>query len=92
MRVTLVYHAFLKDTAGLPTETLEVFTGASVLDAVREAARRHPAAGPLLLLRSGEVAPYVKVQHNGRPLAGPAANIELNEGDSLTLYPALTGG
>lgn len=92
MRITLHYHSFLKDATRCAAETFDLPAGATMLDVLRAVAARHPAAQSVLLLRSGDIAPYVKLWRNGQPLTPEAAADALADGDTLALYPALSGG
>ena len=92
MQIIVRHRGFLNSVAGCAEDTIDVVGRATLVDALRQIASNHPAVGDLLFLRGGDVAPYVKVLLNGERYPGAPAQVRLKSGDSIDLFPMLSGG
>ena len=81
MQVTVRYFAAHKAAAGVAEEVLQVADGMSVGELLEEVARLHPA------LRSLREDTLVSVNKG----LGPA-DLRLNDGDDVVLFPPISGG
>ncbi len=92
MRVTIVCYARFRDVFG-EESTVEVLDSATILDAVRVLAGRAGPDAELLLSSDGTIREYVMIVHQGsRVRPTEAGTITLTEGESLTLFPPVSGG
>ena len=67
--------------------------GATVRDALADAARRHPDLAPRLVDASGALHPYFHLFRNGKQLEGAGAMAAaLKDGDTLEVFAAASGG
>jgi hypothetical protein len=67
--------------------------GATVRDALADAARRHPDLAPRLVDGTGALHPYFHLFRNGERLEGvDAMAAALRGGDSLEVLAAASGG
>ena len=90
IQILIRYHGIFAAIAAQRAERMELPDGATLLDALRLAARRHPPLTEALFLANGEIAPYTRAFLNGTLLDDPKR--PLREGDEITLLPSLSGG
>lgn len=92
MTVHLEYTAQLKQAAGTSRETLDVPEGETLRGACRLAAARHgDEFRRLLLTAEGTLQPALLVFHCDQPLL-PNADPLLQDGETITLMPPISGG
>ncbi len=90
MGVTIEYMTQIRDAAGLERETAETPPGATVGDAVAEAAHRHGSPlHPLLLDDTGAPHPWLLLVLN-ETVVRPSA--EIRDGDTLCITSPISGG
>ncbi len=89
MQITLRLLKPLKDVVGKDSLSIEVENGtvASLFDRISE---DYPALGKELFNEKGELDYRVNVIHNDKPLV--EFDVEMNEGDSVTLFIPISGG
>ncbi|WP_319580096.1 MoaD/ThiS family protein [uncultured Methanospirillum sp.] len=92
MRVTIICYARFRDVFG-EESTVEVPNSATILDAVRVLAGRAGPDAELLLSSDGTIREYVMIVHQGsRVRPTDAGTVTLAEGETLTLFPPVSGG
>jgi len=92
MYILVRYHSVFAQMAACREERLILPDETSVLDALRLVGRQHPALAEALFLASGAPAPYARPIVNG-VLSKPDTLVHrLQDGDTVMLLPALSGG
>jgi MoaD family protein len=89
MQITLKLLKPLKDIVGKDSLSIEVEEGtvASLFDRI---SKDYPELGKELFDEKGELDYRVNVIHNDRPLV--EFDVEMSEGDSVTLFIPISGG
>ena len=92
MKVTLSYHAQVRQAAGTESESIDVPDGGDVLSALRLAAEAHGEAFRTLVLTSaGEVRPSLLILLNSVPVSRSGSKA-LAEGDEIGVFSPVSGG
>ena len=92
MKVSIEYVAQMKDAAGTASEELDLPDGASIQDAIRQAADTHGGRlAELLLDESGALLPSALVFVGNDQIEWDDAR-QLNQGDGITILAPLAGG
>ena len=92
MNILVRYHGVFAQIAACREERLELAEEATIRDALKGIARRHPPLAEAMFLRSGEPAPYARPVLNGILLKPEDLARRLLDGDMLALLPATSGG
>lgn len=94
MNITIHYEAQLRNVAGVGRETLILPDGGTLLELLRRAAEVHGSAlQERLLDATGAPLPSVLLFVNDLPVTpDAAASRVLRTGDTVLLYPPISGG
>ncbi|MDD1730455.1 MAG: MoaD/ThiS family protein [Methanospirillum sp.] len=92
MKITIMCYARFRDVFG-EESTIDVSDGATILDAVTALAIKGGDDAELVLSPDGTIRNYVMIVHQGsRVIPADAGTITLTDGESLTLFPPVSGG
>lgn len=92
MKVTLSYHAQVRQAAGTESESIELPEGADVLAALRTAAAAHGEPfRALVLAESGDPRPSILLLVNAVPV-GRGQPRPLAGGDEVDVFSPVSGG
>lgn len=92
MRISVTCYAGFRDVFGASVQ-IELADHATIRDAVRHLAQSAGADKDLLVDDSGSVREYVMIMYqNTRILPADADSVHLHEGDTLILFPPVSGG
>ena len=92
-RIKIVTLATLYEAAGRFEHTIEVPDGATIMDAIRELARRIPALEDELFDEHGRLRGDITVLVNGRPATAVGGlDARVGDGDTIHLIPPAGGG
>ena len=89
MQVTIAFTTQLKAALGKSEETVDLPGGASVRDAVSALARQYPEQFLQFVMSDGGLLPSILLSVNDRQVN---ADEEVQEGDTITLLSAISGG
>lgn len=89
MQITLRLLKPLKDIIGKESLSMEVEDG-TVASLFEKISRDYPELGKELFNEKGELDYRVNVIHNDKPLV--EFDVEISEGDSVTLFIPISGG
>jgi len=93
MRVTVKLFGEFREAAGKDRVELEVSSGTTCGQALRELARREPEVGALLFTGEGRLRDHLHVFINGRNVASlNGLETPLSEGDVVSFFPPIGGG
>ena len=91
--ITVRYHNLLRRAAGTGAQELSLPKGSSVADALDAlAAVSSSALVSLLYGADGSVVPYLVLFRNQKLVTHDQFGMELDDGDELQLFPAVSGG
>jgi molybdopterin converting factor small subunit len=91
--VDVRYNNILRSTAGIAEETLQVPTGASLVELLRVLGHRHGSGlNTMLFQPDGTVATHLVVFRNRKLVGQDQYSLQLADGDELNLFPAVSGG
>ena len=91
--ISVRYHNLLRRAAGTDAQELSLPRGSSVADALDAlAAISSSALVSLLFTADGSVVPYLVLFRNQKLVTHDQFGIELEDGDELQLFPAVSGG
>lgn len=91
--ISVRYHNLLRRAAGTESQELSLPKDASVADALDAlAAVSRPSLVSLLFTVDGSVVPYLVLFRNQKLVTHDQFGIELEDGDELQLFPAVSGG
>ncbi|PWR71602.1 MoaD/ThiS family protein [Methanospirillum lacunae] len=92
MKITIICYARFRDIFGEETP-VDLPESASILDAVRNLASTAGSDAELLLNSEGLIQEYVMMVYQGtRILPAEAGSITLTDGETITLFPPVSGG
>jgi molybdopterin converting factor small subunit len=92
MKITITCYAKFKDIFG-EVIPVEVPDNATISDAVAMLAKSAGPDADLLISSEGIIKDYVMIMHQGvRILPIDAGTISLTEGDTLIIFPPVSGG
>ncbi|HWQ64781.1 MAG TPA: MoaD/ThiS family protein [Methanospirillum sp.] len=92
MKITIICYARFRDIFGEETQ-VDLPESASILDAVRHLASTAGSDAELLLTSEGLIQEYVMIVHQeARILPAEAESITLTGGETITLFPPVSGG
>lgn len=92
MKITIICYARFRDIFGEET-LVNLPDSASILDAVRYLASTAGSDGELLLNSQGLIQEYVMIVYLGaRILPEEAESTMLTDGETITLFPPVSGG
>ena len=91
--ITVRYHNLLRRGAGLEKETFTLPEGASLRDAVMYLAQRHgPPLQEMLLEPEGGISLHLVVFRDDQLVHLDQHDTSLSDGQTLMLFPAISGG
>lgn len=91
MKIKIRLFANFREVTGKKDLEIDV-TGNTVRDAISSLIQAYPGLEPLML-RDGEVKPYVNVLVNGMNVRdSDGMSSKIDEGDELALFPPVSGG
>ncbi len=92
MNVTVTYTTQIKAALELASETVEVAEGTSALDLLRQLADKHgETIATLVFTSAGDLLPSMLLCVGDEQLTSPA-EYSMQDGDTLTLLSAISGG
>lgn len=92
MKVTIICYARFRDIFGEET-SVGLSEPATILDAVRALAHQTGPDSELLIAGDGTIREYVMIMHReARVFPQDAGSITLADGDSIILFPPVSGG
>ena len=93
MQITVKLFGEFREAAGKDRVELEVSSGATCGQALRELARREPEVGALFFTGEGHLRDHLHVFINGRNVASlNGLETPLSEGDVVSFLPPIGGG
>lgn len=92
MRISITCYAGFRDVFGESVQ-IDLADHATIRDAVQHLAQRAGTDRGLLVDESGSIREYVMIMYqNTRILPADADSVHLHEGDTLILFPPVSGG
>ncbi len=92
MQITVQYEAQARRAAGTGSESIDVADECRVADCIRQVADAHGSRlKPVLINDDGDVQPTLLIFLNDSQIAHHD-DIQLSNGDTLTLMPPISGG
>jgi molybdopterin converting factor small subunit len=93
IEVRVRLYGILRDMAGRAEECLAVDPGITLCALVTgPLAERFPKMRPALLTADGAMSPHLVCFHNANLLTAQGADVALDDGDEIRVFPAISGG
>jgi MoaD family protein len=92
MKVTLRYFNVLTLYTNCKTETIDLDVPLSLEQLVIELTQRFPAGFSQIALQEGRLSPHFRIFLNGKPMSIKEAEVLLQDGDEIMMFPAVAGG
>jgi MoaD family protein len=92
MKVTLRYFNILMHYTNCRIETMDLDGPLSLEQLVINLAQRYPPGFSQIALHEGKLAPHFRIFLNGKPVSIKEAEVQIQDGDEIMMFPAVAGG
>lgn len=92
MKVTLRYFNILNTYTNCRSETIEFTEPLTLEQLVCNLAQRFPPGFSQIALHEGKLAPHFRIFLNGKPMSIKEAEVQVQDGDEIMMFPAVAGG
>lgn len=89
--IKLEYFAQAKQAAGCESDEFDSDSAQTLEQLISKSCERHDRLGDVLL-RDGELAPWIIVSINGNASSSEAASVPVADGDTVRLISPISGG